>query len=147
MKRTHVDPCLLYKHENGTLKKMVVVHVDDGFMVGSESFLALEEEEGKQLVAKPRKRLKNGFVLLNGTYFAHIKSDGIRIAQLEKIDKLTTPRTEKTLEFKRTLPQFIEVTCRLDICASVSIAAPGNEQILESIWQSIKKNNPTFDGN
>lgn len=101
--RACTAPRLLYRHEQGTLKRVVILQADDRFIAGSEFFLEWGEEEAKQFVLKPRKVLKNEPVLFNGIHIAHIESDANCIAQSDKVDELTTPHTEVDVASQRAL--------------------------------------------
>lgn len=127
MTRSTVYPCVPYKYEDEGLVGIIVLQFDDSFGVGREDFLAMEAEAANDFKTKPRTMHGKRGSQFNVLTIKRPNDGTITLGQEEKINKLTTARTQKQFASNRSLAQYVAVNVPPDICAAVQSIAPGND--------------------
>lgn len=134
-----VDRCLLFQRVDRLLSVMVILQVDDSLIVGTKSFLRTEDEMSAAFLSKLRKAIGKTKILIHGVELSLTSEKKIRVTQQKKILDLKTPTTQESFRRRRALAQYIGVNCRPDICITVRLIAPGNSNVEEKQYKSLKK--------
>lgn len=103
MNRGNVDPCVLIQSKLGKLTVLVILQVDDRLVLGTEKFLAQEEDALKKIKNNERKFLKNKRKYFNELKMKIDEKDHILTSQSDKIDKLKIPNIRKDLSSQRAM--------------------------------------------
>lgn len=139
MNRAQVDPCLLVKRKNGHLSGVIILQVGDILILGTETFLAEEEEAVARFKIKPRKPINEDETIFNGISIISNKNGEVLINQSDKIDKFDIPHDEKNFACQRSMAQYIGVNFRPDICAPVQLIAPGSQMTTTTEYATLSK--------
>lgn len=126
MKKSKVDPGLLFKREYGRLTGAVGIQVDYSLGFGTADFLDLEEKNSKVFITKPHKLLTESGMDFNGMDIS-LKHDGLFMSQTSKIDKLTHAQSQKEFDSQRALAQYVAVTTSPELCAPTQLIGSGNQ--------------------
>lgn len=109
MKKSKVDPCLVFKREGGKLEGAVALQVDESLGLGDKTFLYDEEKSWAKFLTKPRKMLESGDINVNGINI-HQADGFIRMTQIDKIDKLTPTTTQKEFDSQRVSVRWLSTS-------------------------------------
>lgn len=138
MKRSKVDPCVLYRRTGQKLEGIIVLQVDDSLGAGMETFLNEESQASKAFRCKERTPVNETPVVFNGI---SIRKEGhaYTMTQSEKIDKLKPPGNDKEYASSRALAQYIGVCTRPDVCSSVQLLVPQKEGVTAEQTKKLTK--------
>lgn len=115
-----------------------MIQVDDLLMLGGDEFVGEEQIAVREFKSKEKDFLSNATLSFNGISIQAI-NNAIHIGQGEKIRKLKSPDTQKSLEIVRAMCKYIDDNSRPAICAPVQLIAPGNEPTSEAEYKVLDK--------
>ena len=136
---TKFDPCLLYLREQGKLKAVTALQVDDNLGHGDQAFLEAEQEQSRMFESKPRKLVIEGECIeFNGVKICVEKGRIYCMDQREKICDVKEPTDEEALISARAKLQYIASCTRPDISAAVQILASDVNNPTAATYLSMK---------
>lgn len=97
----HAYQCVLYDRKDGKLNGLVALQVDDKFGVGTEKFMNKKATKSRILNCKPGTMFGTYLNKFNGLRLRQEKHGKIIKNQVDKINSLSPPNTQKEFAITR----------------------------------------------